>query len=111
MAKKQDKDTQADAPVRIEPTIGRVVWYRPANDGHAAGPHPGEQALAAIVAHVNDDGTLNLGVFNVAGVPFSAMNVPLVQDGDELPDGAYAEWMPYQRAQAKKAEAEEKAST
>jgi hypothetical protein len=28
----------------------------------------------------------------------------LIQDGDERPDGCFAEWMPYQKGQAAKTE-------
>jgi hypothetical protein len=88
--------------MRIEPTVGRVVWYYP--EGADRGPHPGEQPLSAQIAHVNEDGTVNLGVLDSLGVHFSKQNVVLIQDGDERPDGCFAEWMPYQKGQAAKTE-------
>lgn len=86
----------------IQPTVGRVVWYHAA----LALRDPNGQPLAALVAKVIDDRTINLGGFNADGTPFSAQHVTLLQDGDELaqPDGPYAEWMPYQKGQAAKVE-------
>jgi hypothetical protein len=86
----------------ITPTPGRIVYFRPgANDGIGNGSAP----LAAIVAAVNEDGTLNLGVFST-NVDFERrLNVPLVQQGDvNVPTGGYAHWMDYQLGQAAKTE-------
>lgn len=90
---------------KIEPTVGCVVWYRPASDEDGPhGQHKGDQPLAAHVAAVNDDGTINLMVIEQSGTPFGRTAVPLVQEGDNIPPGAYAEWMPYQKGQAAKTE-------
>jgi hypothetical protein len=88
---------------KITPTVGRVVYYAPhANVGSAGFHEPAAGApLAAIVAAVHDDGTLNLSVFDAQGFPHSRLDVPLVDEWGEGPKGGnYAYWMPYQLAQA-----------
>lgn len=86
----------------ITPTPGRIVWYTPAaDDGISKGADP----LAAIVAGVNEDGTVNLAVFGHNAQPAVRMYVTLVQDGEDAPDTGYAQWMPYQLGQAAKAAA------
>jgi hypothetical protein len=88
---------------RIEPTVGRVVLLR-----------RGPGILAATVAAVAYDPSrdlhlLNLGALDAEGNAFSALRVPLVQEGEDPPAaGDYAEWMPYQKGQAAKADALEK---
>lgn len=100
----------------ITPTVGRVVWFFVHPEHHYAfkKAEPGKP-LAAIIASVVDDNLLNLTVFDAVGVPWSMINVPLLQDGALFPSkGAYATWMPYQLGQAKKevdgAQAKPKAS-
>lgn len=87
----------------IQPTVGRVVWYRAsAND---ARPHEGDQPLAAQIVAVHSDTLVNLGVFDRVGVPFSRLDVVLVNDEmteEDRPLDGYAEWMPYQKGQAAK---------
>ena len=86
----------------IEPTIGRVVWY------YAAGAdHEKVKPQAALIANINEDGTLTVGGFDHDGRPFSDHGVPLVQDdGYGNPGGgSWACWMPYQKGQAAKTEA------
>lgn len=93
----------------IKPTVGRVLWYRCHKDD--ARPHASEQPLASMVTHVNEDGTVNLVVFDAVGVPFSCEKVMLLQDDDPHPKGGgFAEWMPYQKGQAAKTEEAEKKS-
>jgi hypothetical protein len=86
----------------IEPTVGRIVWYRQ-NGPHIIIEHD-DQPLAAIVAYVHSARMVNLTVFDANGVPSSRTSVQLVQEGDEVPPYAYCEWMPYQKGQAAKAE-------
>jgi len=89
----------------IEPTIGRVVWfylYVP-NSGHK-GP------LAAHVCKVSTPSIINVMAISEGGVPRGYENVRLIQDGDEVPDDNYCEWMPYQKGQAAKTEALEAAA-
>lgn len=89
----------------IKPTVGRIVWY------WVAKPSPQTQPLAAIVASVIDDSHVSLGVFDASGASHPEANVPLIQDGDAVPQlSHYCEWMPYQKGQAAKTEALEKAA-
>jgi hypothetical protein len=93
--------------MKITPTVGRVVWFYPANNQATSGftpPNEGEP-LAAIIARVvdADAGAVHLAVFDGAGVSRSEPYVKLVQEGEKVPaDGRYATWMPYQIGQAKK---------
>lgn len=88
----------------IAPTVARSLHYHPHSDeGY------GRSTLAAILAGVNSDGTINLGVFTRTGGLFSRTNVTLVQEGDTAPqDRGFAAWMPYQVGQAQKTDAVEK---
>lgn len=81
----------------IKPTVGRVVWFRPMS----ASENP--QPLAAIIAFVHDDKTVNLAVFDRNGESYPLEGVQLIQEG-EMPcrPGGYCEWMPYQKGQAAK---------
>jgi hypothetical protein len=92
----------------IKPTNGRIVWFTP-GPRDAIGRYDTAQPLAAIVTHVVNDRMVNLCVFDSAGNAAARTSVPLLQDGDDRPEGCFAEWMPYQKGQAAKAEALEKA--
>lgn len=87
----------------ITPTIGRVVLYWPpvAIDGvQRAQPHP------ALISHVWSDTCINVGGFDQNGVPFAACSVLLWNDDmPGKPTSQFAEWMPYQKAQAAKHDA------
>lgn len=89
----------------IKPTIGRVMWYWPHKDDRE------DQPLACLVTYVHDDNMVNLVVFDMGGFPMGEQSVPIVQDGSPHSVGVnpYCEWMPYQKGQAAKAEAAEKA--
>jgi hypothetical protein len=78
----------------IKPTVGRVVWY------WLARGTPQTKPLAAIVCHVASDSVVNLTVFDVEGNQRGAVDVPLIQEGDERPMSHHCEWMPYQKAVA-----------
>ena len=94
---------------RIEPTIGRVVWFWPrtymATDSGNLGK---DQPYTAQVCFVHKNGAINVAGYRHDGTHFTAQSVHLVQDGDEAPEGPYAEWMPYQKGQAAKTEQLEK---
>ena len=94
----------------ITPTIGRVVWYHPTAAERIAG-QPNDQVLAAHVTYVWGDRMVNLMAITPNGAPFGVTSVTLVQDGDERPVERFCEWMPYQKGQAAKVEALEKAAT
>ena len=88
----------------IKPTVGRVVWYFPAGVSHTEAP------LAAIIAKVLSDTTVNLAIFESNGATRGEIGVLLVQDdGYGNPGGgSWCGWMPYQNGQAAKTEALEK---
>lgn len=86
----------------IEPTTGRVVWYRP-NDPDAKILGACGQPLAAHVAYVHNARLVNLMVIDPNGHPHSRTSVTLLQEDDISMVGAsFCEWMPYQVGQAKK---------
>jgi hypothetical protein len=86
----------------IPPTVGRVIWFRP------IGARGGEQPLSASIAHVNHDGTINIGYFSPIGQACAAVGIEIWDGESERPTGAYCEWMPYQKGQAQKTEQLEK---
>jgi hypothetical protein len=97
--------------VDITPTVGRVLWY---GQRTYAEPHwmvdPEGQPLTALIAHVNDDDTLNLAVFNTRGEAHSLQNVRLLKDGENPEDlglDGWAYWMPFQKDQAQRYAARE----
>lgn len=82
----------------IEPTPGRIVWYR-------RSPDLSLPPMAAIVVFVHNERLINITFFNKDGMPVPHTEVPLLQDDDEPPhNGVYAEWMPFQKGQAAKTE-------
>jgi hypothetical protein len=89
----------------IEPTPGRVLWYRPKADevGEAGLTPDGNKPLAAHIAFVHSPTLINIMLIDARGCPHGRENVPLVEEG-ELPEGACT-WMPYQKGQAAKADA------
>lgn len=93
---------------RIAPTVGRMLWFYPdQQDGERYQGLP----LAAVVAAVNEDGTVNLGVFDANGCTSGRRNVLLIQGDDPSPAaGDFCKWMPYQLGQAAKTEQAETAS-
>jgi hypothetical protein len=94
----------------ITPTVGRVVWYRPSEWDVGQGMATDyKQPFVALVAYVHTDHLVNLVVWDHNGTFFSRAEVRLKQGDEILPDNSgYAEWMPYQKGQAAKAEALEK---
>ena len=94
---------------RIEPTPGRIVWFHPKKET-CPGEDPGDGVpLAAIVAFCHEAPKtghqfLNLSVFEKSGMICPRRNVPLMQEGDPVPDGEFCAWMPYQVGQAKRHE-------
>jgi hypothetical protein len=89
----------------ISPTVGRVVWIRQ-RDGAVSVTQP----EVALITFVHSDSRINVAGFSALGEPFALEKCLLVQDGEALPGGRpYAEWMPYQKGQAAKTEALERA--
>lgn len=89
----------------INPTIGRVVWFTPSENMPAGfRTLDAVQPCSASVAYVWNDRLVNLTVSDHYGMSFNLTSVPLLQDDDARPAlGYFAEWMPYQVGQAKKA--------
>jgi hypothetical protein len=86
----------------IEPTPGRIVWYFPSIE---EGRDPNGQPLAAMVAKVLSERSVNLTVSHGDGSTYGRQAVQLLQDDDAAPETAYACWMPYQKGQAAKHDA------
>lgn len=87
---------------KIAPTVGRVVHYFPHLNDAVAKSHDG-QPHVAIIAHVWNEGMVNLAAFDSNGAPYYRCSVELVQPGEQPSDagsGGYACWMPYQVQQA-----------
>ena len=80
----------------IKPTIGRKVWFFDA---------PGTPEQDATVIDVHGDRCVSLFVINRGGTTSNQRSVILVQEGDAIPAGSHATWMPYQVGQAAKAAA------
>lgn len=92
--------------IGITPTIGRRVWYRPSvGERSALGVWDGgQQPLDAGICYVWNDRMVNLTIAGPDGKMHSRTSVKLLQPGEPVPEGmSYAEWMPYQTAQAAKA--------
>lgn len=93
----------------ITPTVGRQVWFWPSKD-KVAEMQPAfdrTQPMAATVTWVWDDRRVNLAVLDQNAKPYPMIGVKLLQEGDAPAEGeSYAEWMPYQKGQAAKAEAD-----
>lgn len=80
----------------IEPTVARMIHYSPRTDDVI---YSSTQVLAAILAGVNTDGSVNLAVFGADGSgPYARQNVAIA-DGYTL---GCATWMPYQMGQAQR---------
>jgi len=89
----------------IHPTIGRVVWFMPRTGDERLQKY--DPPFAAIVCYVWTVSEVNLLVIGPEGTVESQLNVALVQEDNEAPtDVAYCTWMPYQKGQAARLEAE-----
>ena len=91
----------------IQPTVGRIVWYRANGDMPiGVGPEP----RAAMVTCVHSDRRVNLAIFGVNGEYYSRTGITLVQPEDECPEGPWCQWMPYQVKKDHGSESGEKAA-
>lgn len=81
----------------IEPTVGRIVWFRTYE------MKEDDQPYAAIITYVHGPRMVNLMIFAATGAFFTHNSVRLLQD-DDSPRGlsSYCIWMPYQIGQAKR---------
>jgi len=83
----------------MKPSIGRVVWYYPANHGDG-------QPWPALIAYVHSDERINVGGFRYDGTPFNDSDVALYLPDSAVPsEGPYCTWMPYQVSAASEATA------
>ena len=88
---------------QITPTPGRIIWFTPGNNDGIT--RNGAEPLAAIVAGVLADGTVNLAVFDARGNLSQRHAVEIVDaDAANVPVNGFASWMPYQLGQAAKTE-------
>jgi len=90
----------------IPPTVGRVVWViRPLDSNDLKQPEVG------LITYVQEGGRyINVAGFAQDGHPFRRTSLYLVQDGEAKPEGDFACWMPFQKGQAAKQDAAEKAA-
>ena len=89
----------------IAPSIGRVVWFTP----HINDSIKSDQKMAALVTYVHGNECVNLAVFDANGNNHSRCSVHLLQDDVQGAEtGYYAEWMPFQKGQAAKYDADKK---
>ncbi|MCA8326113.1 DUF2829 domain-containing protein [Burkholderia cepacia] len=95
----------------IEPTVGRVVHFRPGKQAANLRIQCDKtQPLAAIVTYVHGPRMVNLAVLDALGRHHALTSVKLLQDDDKgSDDEPFAEWMPFQKGQAGKTEAAESA--
>jgi hypothetical protein len=93
------EEIEIEIPVNIiPPSIGRKVWFR------GAGVDLDDQAEDATIVYVHNEHLVNLFVVSFNGVPRAETSVPLVHEGEERPEGGFfAEWMPFQKGQARPA--------
>jgi hypothetical protein len=98
----------------IEPTNGRIVWYTPYKNELAESRGMATQRdkdgniipLAAQICAVWGPRCVNLLVTDCNGKTFAVTSQSLLQDDDVGNEhGGFAQWMPYQKGQAAKAEA------
>ena len=85
----------------IKPTIGRKIWYHAPDEAIHSDP---SQPLDATIVYVHSDGMVNLRVTDQGGISHARTSIPLIQEGDAAPNGAYCFWMPFQQGQAKRHE-------
>jgi len=83
----------------MKPSIGRVVWYYPANHGDG-------QPWPALIAYVHPNEQITVGGFRADGTPFDDRWITLYLPDAPLPqEGPYCTWMPYQVSAASEAAA------
>jgi hypothetical protein len=89
----------------IKPSVGRIVWYRPAQylDIGKMAIHDWREPLAAMVVWVWSESCVNLDVVDHNGAHHKRSSVTLHQnDGYPCDASPFCEWMPFQKGQAAK---------
>ena len=104
----------------IEPTVGRIVWYRPYPETSCPAETFEGQPLAAIIVVVLSPRLVNIALWDVYGKTGGRQSVPLRQPEDDIPPrqpdpnkmpaSGYCEWMPYQVKKKTGSESGEKAA-
>lgn len=102
-----DPTPAAQAPTIIKPSIGRSLWYwsmEGERDALGMTLLSSLQPFDAKVIFVHSDAYVNLMVTDHVGVQHYRGSVLLLQEGDMPPNyRPFAEWVPHQTGQAKKA--------
>lgn len=93
--------------MKIEPTIGRVIWYNAKREDFSSDDafrEANDQMHAAIITYINDDGTVNVMAMSHKIIPaFPCMVIERVAIAQDRQAGlGECMWMPYQVGQAKK---------
>lgn len=93
--------------MKIKPTVGRKVWYRP-NEYDKSGPGGMacglDKPLDATIVCVHCDTMINVVIFDANGNMHKRSSVTLWDGEGSPPSGqSYCEWMPFQLGQAKAA--------
>jgi hypothetical protein len=96
--------------IMIKPSIGRKLWFwesRAAFDAARANNfdhellNVAEQPLDATVVAVWNPTMINVYVIDHSGIGRAETSVQLIQEGDVIPPGRFATWMPFQVGQAR----------
>jgi len=100
-----DLSLSQPSSIMIQPSVGRKVWYRPRGsmDADRFMTKAGDQPMDATIIAVWGLNCVNLLVVDSVGKSFPVLSAILRQSGEPEPLGSYAEWMPYQINQQKKA--------
>lgn len=94
----------------IKPSIGRKLWFWETRDAFDAARNNHfdhdllsvhEQPLDATVVAVWSPTMINVYVIDHGGVGRAETSVQLIQEGDIIPEGRFATWMPFQVGQAR----------
>lgn len=87
----------------IAPSVGRKLHFYPNGAQFHSTPVAIDPSVPmdADVVYVWSDRMVNLNVRDHIGQVHAFTSVALRQPDDEVPHGAYAEWMPFQAAQAR----------
>lgn len=87
----------------IEPSIGRKMHFYPNGASFHSTPYviDASRPMDADVVYVWSERMVNLSVRDHIGQVHAFTSITLRQPEDAIPQGPYAEWMPFQVAQAR----------
>lgn len=91
-------------PVKIDPTVGRILWFTPNQQEEKGFRLDPNQPCTAQITYVHPDGTVNAVVWTHECIPCNMFKLRVLQDGEPTPPKTerYLAWMPYQKGQAAK---------